>query len=127
MSDLPEEIQKLETDDRALVIVDAQGLIVLMTKAFEEMAGVTTDDMRGEAIELLVPDKMRFGHQAYRRGFVSEEKPREMDPGLEPELERPMDGTRIPVDVWLEPLRVDGKLYVVADVKERAANSEAVA
>ena len=127
MSDLPEEIQKLETDDRALVIVDAQGLIVLMTRAFEEMAGVTTDDMRGEAIELLVPDKMRFGHQAYRRGFVSEEKPREMDPGLEPELERPMDGTRIPVDVWLEPLRVEGKLYVVAHVTERAANSEAVA
>ena len=127
MSDLPEEVQKLENDDRALVIVDAQGFIVLMTKAAEEMAGIGIDDIRGEAIELLVPEKMRFGHQAYRRGFVSEEKPREMDPGLEPELERPSDGTRIPIDVWLEPMRVDGKLYVVADMKERAANSEAVA
>ena len=127
MSDLPEEVQKLENDDRALVIVDAQGFIVLMTKAAEEMAGIGIDDIRGEAIELLVPEKMRFGHQAYRRGFVSEEKPREMDPGLEPELERPADGTRIPIDVWLEPMRVDGKLYVVADLKERAANSEAVA
>lgn len=125
MSDLPEEVQKLASDDRALVVVDAQGFIVLMTEAFEEMCGVGIDDLRGEAIELLVPEKMRFGHQAYRRGFMSEEKPREMDPGLEPELERPVDGTRIPIDVWLEPLRADGKLFVVADVKERAASTPA--
>jgi PAS domain S-box-containing protein len=121
MSDLPEEVQKLESDDRALVVVDSQGFIVLMTKSAEELCGVGIDDIRGEAIELLVPEKMRFGHQAYRRGFMSEEKPREMDPGLDPELERP-DGTRVPIDVWLEPLRADGKLYVVADVKERAAS-----
>ena len=124
MSDLPEEISKLESDDRALIVVDSQGLIVLMTKAAEELAGIGIDDIRGEAIELLVPEKMRFGHQAYRRGFLSEEKPREMDPGLDPELERPMDGSRIPIDVWLEPIRADGKLFVVADVKEKK-NSEA--
>ncbi|HEX4979023.1 MAG TPA: PAS domain S-box protein [Acidimicrobiales bacterium] len=121
MSDLPEQVQQLESDERALVVVDSQGFIVLMTKAAEELCGVSLDDIRGEAVELLVPEKLRFGHQAYRRGFISEEKPREMDPGLEPELERPMDGTRVPIDVWLEPMRADGKLYVVADVKERAA------
>lgn len=125
MSELPEEISKLESDDRALVVVDSQGLIVLMTKAAEELAGIGIDDIRGETIELLVPEKMRFGHQAYRRGFMSEEKPREMDPGLDPELERPMDGTRIPIDVWLEPIRADGKLFVVADVKAKDGNSQA--
>ena len=119
MSDLPEDIQKLRDDDRSLVIVDSQGFIVMMTPAAEEMFGVGLDDIRGEAVELLVPDKMRFGHQAYRRGFMIEEKAREMDPGLEPELERPMDGSRLPIDVWLEPVRSDGKLYVIADVKER--------
>jgi len=123
MSDLPDHVKKLESDDRALVVVDSQGFIVLMTKAAEEMCGITIDDIRGESIELLVPEKMRFGHQAYRRGFMSEEKPREMDPGLEPELERPIDGVRIPIDVWLEPLRADGKLYVVADVKERSSQA----
>ena len=119
MSDLPEEIKKLESDDRPLVVVDSQGIIVLMTKAAEAFFGVSAGDIAGEVIELLVPEKMRFGHQAYRRGFIVEEKAREMDPGLEPVAERPLDGTQVPIDVWLEPVRSEGKLYVIADVKER--------
>lgn len=118
---LPQEIQDLRTDERAIVVVDSQGFIVMMSEAGEEMCGVTLDDIGGEAIELLVPEKMRFGHQAYRRGFVVEEKEREMDPGLDPMLERP-DGTQVPIDVWLTPIRADGKLYVSADIKERPAS-----
>ena len=119
MSDLPEEIKKLRDDERALVVVDNQGFIVMMTQAAEELFQVGLEDIGGEAIELLVPEKMRFGHQAYRRGFMVEEKAREMDPGLEPAAERP-DGSHIDISVWLEPVRADGKLFVVADVSPRS-------
>ena len=120
MSDLPEEIKQLKSDERALVVVDQQGSIVLMTAAAEELFRISQQDIEGEAIELLVPEKMRFGHQAYRRGFLAEWKAREMDPGLEPAAERP-DGTRVDIDVWLDPVLADGQRYVVAVVTERAA------
>jgi len=91
-----------------------------MTESAEKLLGVAESDIAGEFIEMLVPEKKRWGHQAYRRGYQAEPNDREMDPGLEPEAERPDDGSLVPIAVRLEPLRVDGRLYVVAHVTERS-------
>jgi PAS domain S-box-containing protein len=116
---LPDQVTSLLTSQEALVVVDHEGIIRLMTEAAEELFGVSVEDIGGEFLEMLVPEKKRWGHQAYRRGYQAEPNDREMDPGLEPELERPMDGTLVPIHVRLEPLRVEGHLYVVAHVTER--------
>jgi len=120
MSDLPPEIKELAASDEAVVVVNNEGVIVAMSKAAEDLAGVSSDDIVGEFVEMLVPEKKRWGHQAYRRGFLAEPNDREMDPGLDPELERPMDGTIVPIAGRLQPVRVDGKLYVAAHLTERA-------
>jgi PAS domain S-box-containing protein len=117
---LPDQIASLRSSPEALVVVDHEGIITLMTGAAEELFGVASDDIAGEFVEMLVPEKKRWGHQAYRRGYQAEPNDREMDPGLEPELERPMDGTLVPIHIRLEPLRIDGRLYVVAHVTERS-------
>lgn len=121
--DLPPDITKLEDSDEAIVVVQGEGAVVLMTKAAEELLGVSSEDMVGEFVEMLVPDKKRWGHQAYRRGYQVEPADREMDPGLYPEAERP-DGTLVPIAVRLEPMRVDGELYVAAHVQERERQPE---
>jgi len=118
-TELPSEVTSLQSSSEALVVVDQEGVIALMTEAAEALFGVASGDIAGEFVEMLVPEKKRWGHQAYRRGYQAEPNDREMDPGLEPELERPMDGTLVPIHVRLEPLRVDGRLYVVAHVSER--------
>lgn len=123
--DLPPDITKLEDSDEAIVVVQGEGAVVLMTKAAEELFGVSSEDMVGEFVEMLVPDKRRWGHQAYRRGYQVEPADREMDPGLYPEAERP-DGTLVPIAVRLEPIRVDGELYVAAHVEERERQPEEV-
>jgi hypothetical protein len=41
-----------------------------------------------------------------------------MDPGLEPEAQRP-DGTIVPLTGRLEPIRVEGALYVAAHITLR--------
>lgn len=117
--ELPSQVSSLQSSSEALVVVDHEGQIAIMTAAAEALFGVASDDIAGEFIEMLVPEKKRWGHQAYRRGYQAEPNDREMDPGLEPELERPVDGTLVPIHVRLEPLRVDGRLYVVAHVTER--------
>jgi hypothetical protein len=70
-------------------------------------------------MELLMPEEFRFGHQAYRRAFVMEPTEREMDPGLEPQAERPLDGEKIPIAVHLEPKELDGVRYAVAHIRRR--------
>jgi two-component system sensor histidine kinase DevS len=116
--DLPPDVTKLEDSDEAIVVVQSEGAVALMTKAAEELFGVSSEDMVGEFVEMLVPEKRRRSHQAHRRGYVPDPADREMDAGLFPEAERP-DGTLVPIAARLEPIRVDGELYVAAHITER--------
>jgi PAS domain S-box-containing protein len=118
-TEIPEEIAALRQTDEAVVVVDHAGNIVAMSAPAEDLFGISESDIAGEAVELLIPEELRFGHQAYRRGYLAEPADREMDPGLEPQLERPMDGQRVPIAVRLVPHRAAGRLYVAAHVTPR--------
>jgi PAS domain S-box-containing protein len=120
MADLPEAVSAFAKAADAVVVVDHAGDIQVMSPAAEDLFGVSIDDIAGESVELLVPADRRFGHQAYRRGYLAEPSDREMDPGLNPDAERPADGEIVPIAVRLEPVRSDdGKLYVAAHVTRR--------
>lgn len=108
--DLPPEVTDYQDSEDARVIINVEGQVVLMTKAACELAGVDAEDMIGEFVEMLVPSNRRWGHQAYRRGWFAEPAKREMDPGLEPQLQRP-DGTVVSIHGDLEPIRAGGQLF----------------
>ena len=116
--DLPPVISELESSDEAIVVVNIEGVVVLMTKPAERLLGWSAEDIVGEFVEMLIPTKKRWGHQAYRRGYLAEPRDRPMDPGLEPEAQRP-DGTIVPLTGRLEPIRVEGALYVAAHITQR--------
>ena len=105
--DLPAEIQAFSDNEESVVVVNVEGVVIFMNSPAEKLLGVDAEDMVGEYVEMLVPEKKRWGHQAYRRGYFAEPRKREMDPGLYPQAERP-DGTIVPVSGELEPVRVDG-------------------
>ena len=115
---LPEEIKALADEETAVVVADVEGVVVFMNSPAEKLLGVDAEDMVGEFVEMLVPSKKRWGHQAYRRGYFAEPNTREMDPGLYPEAERP-DGTIIPISATLRPIRDGNKLYGAAFITER--------
>src|SRR5580692_12426488 len=96
-----------------VVIVDFQGLVLGLNGPAEEFFGMETADIAGEFVEMLVPEKKRWGHQAYRRGYLAEPRDREMDPGLYPEAET-SEGDIVPITGRLQPVTVDGKLFVAA-------------
>ena len=99
--------------EEMVVIVDFQGLVLGLNQPAEEFFGMETADIAGEFVEMLVPTKKRFGHQAYRRGYMAEPRDREMDPGLYPEAET-AEGEIVPIVARLQPVRVEGKLFVAA-------------
>jgi PAS domain S-box-containing protein len=100
-------------NDEAVVIVDFQGLVLGLNEAAEKLFGMASEDIAGEFVEMLVPASKRWGHQAYRRGYLAEPRDREMDPGLYPEAET-ADGEIVPITGRLQPVTVDNKLFVAA-------------
>lgn len=118
--DLPGEVADLESSDEALVVVNIEGVVVLVTKPAQALFRRSAEDMVGEYVESLMAKDMRWGHQAYRRGYLAEPNDREMDPGLEPHAQLP-DGSLLPIHIRLQPIGSGGDLYVVAHVTERTA------
>jgi PAS domain S-box-containing protein len=120
--DLPQRITDLETSDEAIVVVNIEGVVVLMTTPAEELLGVSSEDVVGEFVEMLLPAKKRWGHQAYRRGYLAEPRDREMDPGLYPEAET-AEGEIVPIVGRLQPVTVNGRLFVAAHLERDDAPS----
>jgi hypothetical protein len=119
-TDLPDAVRTAMKADEAAVAVDHAGNMVAITEPLRELLGLPEDEyLLGEPVELLVPSDRRFGHQAYRRGYIAEPALREMDPGLHPEAEHAETGELVPIHVDLEPVRVEGRLYTVAHVTRR--------
>ncbi|MGA2522486.1 MAG: PAS domain S-box protein [Acidimicrobiales bacterium] len=115
--EIPDEVRRavpeFEGDEVAVVIVDFQGIVLGLNKPAQELFGMDSEDIAGEFVEMLVPAKKRWGHQAYRRGYLAEPNDREMDPGLYPEAET-ADGDIVPIAGRLQPVRVEGRLFVAA-------------
>jgi PAS domain S-box-containing protein len=118
--EIPDEVlaavPEFDTEDKVVVIVDFQGIVLGLNAPAEKFFGMESADIAGEFVEMLVPEKKRWGHQAYRRGYLAEPRDREMDPGLYPEAET-AEGEIIPIVGRLQPVRVDGKLFVAAHLE----------
>ena len=99
----------------AVVIVDFQGVVLGMNEPAEKLFGMGSEEIAGEFVEMLVPAGKRWGHQAYRRGYLAEPRDRDMDPGLYPEAEN-AEGEIVPITGRLQPVYVDARLYVAAHV-----------
>lgn len=117
--EIPAEVRaavpEYEGATEAVVIVDFQGVVLGLNGPAEELFQMSSDDIAGEFVEMLVPSDRRWGHQAYRRGYQVEPRDREMDPGLYPEAET-AEGDLVPIEVRLQPVHAEGRLYVAAHV-----------
>jgi PAS domain S-box-containing protein len=110
------EVPEYGAQQQAVVIVDFQGVVLGINEPAEKLFGLRSEDIAGEFVEMLVPAKKRWGHQAYRRGYLAEPRDREMDPGLYPEAET-SDGEIVPIVGRLQPVRIQGALYVAAHLE----------
>jgi PAS domain S-box-containing protein len=113
----------LESAPDAIVLVDADGRIALVNRRTEELFGYAAPEIVGQAVEVLVPERLRSGHVAHRAGYAEDPRTREMGAGLEL-YGRRRDGTEFPVEISLSPMRVgeqDLVITIVRDVSERRA------
>lgn len=111
----------LEVAPDAIVLVDMAGRICLINSEAERMFGYRREELVGQTIEVLLPDRFRGGHHHHRARFHAEPRTRPMGTGLDLYAQR-RDGTEFPVEISLSPTRADtggAVISVIRDITDR--------
>lgn len=108
----------LETAPDAVVVINRQGVIVLVNAQTEKMFGYKREEMEGKKVELLVPVRNQRGHVAQRRDFFDNPYIRPMGQVGKPLFGLHKDGRELPVEISLSPLQTDHGLLVTSTIRD---------
>ena len=131
---LPSNSRSIETHLRAavesapsgLLMADAEGRIVLVNREIERLFGYAREELLGQQIERLVPERFRAVHPNYRAGFRADPRVRSMGAGRDLYGLR-KDGVEVPVEIGLTPVPTEDGLYVlgaIVDISARKRHEE---
>jgi PAS domain S-box-containing protein len=108
----------------AMLMADRNGAVRLMNASAEGMFGHRRDDLVGESVDTLLPEARRPEHGRLMAAFHAAPAARPMGMGREL-FGRRRDGGEIPVEIGLNPLKVEGETFVVASILDISARREA--
>jgi PAS domain S-box-containing protein len=112
--------QLVELSPDALLVIDDHGGIVEASAAVATLFGYTLEELLGQPVERLLPERVRGRHVAHRSAYLVQPHTRPMGIGLDL-VGRRADGAEFPVDISLRPCRIKGLLYVIAAIRDVSA------
>ena len=101
----------------ALVLLNQAGQMALVNHQLETLFGYPRKELVGLPLEILLPERFHAAHVRHRQHFAANPRTRPMGVGLEL-FGRRQDGSEMPVDISLSPLRFEGASYVLATIRD---------
>jgi diguanylate cyclase len=111
----------IEASPSALVMVGPDGTIEMVNRQAEKIFGYSREQMLGQKLEILLPERYRSRHPELRGRFLADASVRPMGEGRDLYGLR-QDGTEFPVEIGLNPIEISGTtmlLAAVLDISER--------
>ncbi len=107
----------LEAVPDAIVAVNHEGVILQINSQTESLFGYTREELIGQRIETLVPDRQREQHRHHFSHFAEKPKTRRMGAGLDLKGRR-RDGSEFPVEISLSPVSTEGGMVVLSAIRD---------
>lgn len=114
----------LETAPDAMVIVNSFGQIILINVQTEKLFGYKKDELLGQDVEILIPDRFLGKHSGHRKLFFANAKTRTMGEGQEL-FGKHKSGNEFPVEISLSPLETEEGLLVSAAIRDISQRKKA--
>ena len=116
----------IEASPNAMVLVNESGRVALINAEAERLFGYSRDELLGQSMELLVPERFRRAHPTLRSHFHAAPTVRPMGAGRDL-YGRHKDGSEIPIEIALNPLVTEEGNFVLAaivNIAERKRTEE---
>jgi PAS domain S-box-containing protein len=114
----------LELTPDGIIMVNAMGRIVLANSQAEKLFGYGAGALRGQPVEILLPQRFRHVHVGHRAVYFGQPRNRAMGMGLELYGLR-QDGTEFPVEISLSPLQMEEGTLVMSAVRDISERKKA--
>jgi PAS domain S-box-containing protein len=118
----------LETAQDAIVIADASGRIIDFNRAATRMFGRTSDEVLGEPLTILMPERFHAAHGAGLQRYLDTREPRVIGDTVELAARR-ANGAEFPIELSLASFEHDGETFftgILSDISERKRAEEAL-
>lgn len=110
----------LEAAPDAMVITDPAGAIVLVNSMTEKLFGYPREELVGQSVECLVPERARTSHPTRRDDFMAGPSRRTMGAGRDLHARR-RNGSEFPAEIALNRLTLPNRTLIVAAVRDMTA------
>src|SRR5687768_2027600 len=107
----------LDSAPDAMIIIDARGVILFANRQVSALFQYSPEELRGQKVELLLPERFRARHSGHREAYARQERVRPMGAGLDLFGTR-RDGSEFPVEISLSPISQDGEKLVAAAIRD---------
>jgi two-component system, cell cycle sensor histidine kinase and response regulator CckA len=118
----------LDSAPDAMVIAGNEGRIILVNSQTEKLFGYQREELLGQPVEVLVPERFWNHHRKHRGNYMVNPQARAMGAGTELYGVK-KDGTEFPVEISLSPQQTEDGILVsstIRDITERKRVDDAL-